>query len=504
MKTSTKAQIDVVIVGGGPVGLMCACELAQSNIHVIVLERRKERVRHSRALTLHPRTLEIFAMRGILDRFITRGYPLSTAHYAGLETRLDFSRLDTPFAYTLFLPQSITEEILEQRALELGVEIRRQHQLTNLQQTDSQVHLFIENETESYELTANYVIGADGARSLVRTCAEIDFTGSPSTFTAMLGDIILTEPPAERFLQFYNAHGSLLMMLIADGVYRFAMIDPLRYHIPPDVPVTIEELQASIERITNQTMSIQHAGWLSRVGSTHRQAASYRNKRIFLVGDAAHIHFPAGGQGLNVGLQDAVNLCWKLAAVIQEKAPLHLLDTYHVERHQAGAVLLKETLAQVHLLKDFTESGLALRELMSTLLTIPDVNRRFAEQISGINVVYPPLPILSAGSLAGHRCPNVDGSLLTGQREQLFTIMQHGHWVLLICGIGKNESLFAQLQPIMKRFQLECLSVDQFPPFLQIQVAVLIRPDGFIAWNTSDESSLIPNIEKTLTDIMLP
>ncbi len=309
----------VAVVGGGPVGLMAACELAIQDVKVVVLERRLDRVRNSRALTLHPRSLELMAMRGIADRFLARGKKLNTSHFAALDTRLNFKNLNTDFPYTLFIPQSITEGILEERALELGVVIKRGHTVKDLKQYETFVQLEIEQRETIYKIEVPYVIGADGARSIVRELSNIPFNGTNTTTTAILGDVILEDIPDTPFLSTSNINGILMMVPITTDVFRFAIVDPKNQTIPVHVAVTEKEFIDSIYSITGEHLQIKSTIWLSRFGNATKLANTYQHKRVFLAGDAAHIHFPAGGQGLNVGLQDAFNIGWKLGLAIKQK-----------------------------------------------------------------------------------------------------------------------------------------------------------------------------------------
>ncbi|MBM7116843.1 FAD-dependent monooxygenase [Archangium primigenium] len=434
-----RSEVDVAVVGGGPVGWMVACELALGGVRVSVHERRTERVSQSRALTLHPRSLEILALRGLADRFLARGRPLPLGHYAQLDTRLDFSPLDTAFPYTLFIPQSQTEALLEERARELGVDIQRGCRVTDLREDAEGVDLEGTREGgDTFQVRARYVVGADGARSAVRTLAGIAFPGTPATRSMMLGDVVLATPPATPGWSTVTAAGGMMLAPLGDGLHhRLVVNDPRRAGAPLSEPVTLEELAGSVRAIADTDFGMHSPRWLSRFGDETRLAATYRAGRVFLAGDAAHIHLPAGGQGLNVGLQDAMNLGWKLAGVLRGRAPDALLDSYHRERHGVGARLLRNTLSQTALLSDFGPAGLALREAVSGLLTLPEANRRLAEQIAAFDVAYAgsflPAPpgVEGTGGLVGRRLPELTLRGPRGEVRSLYALMHEGRWLVL-------------------------------------------------------------------------
>ena len=314
---------DVAVVGGGPVGMWLAAELHRGGVRPVVLERRAERPPYSKALTIYPRTVEQFAMRGLVDRWLAEGTPVPSSHFALLKNRLDFSFLNTRYPYTLFLPQRRTEELLEEHLAELGVPYLRQHAVTGLRQDETGVDLDVDSPEGPAVVRAAYAAGCDGAASVVRAAAGIDFAGTPDTWRTILGDIELADPPQAPALTLNQPGGSMYMVAIGGGRYRLAVIDHATLHDPVDKPVTFGELRASALRLAGTDFGMRETpdAWLSRVGNAARQAACYRAGRVLLAGDAAHIHYPAGGQGLNLGLQDATNLAWKLAAEIRGWAP---------------------------------------------------------------------------------------------------------------------------------------------------------------------------------------
>ncbi|WP_426749771.1 FAD-dependent monooxygenase [Myxococcus sp. Y35] len=479
--------IDVAVVGGGPTGLLLACELALASVKVRVFERREEPVRESRALTMHPRSLEVLALRGLESRALERGRPLPTGHFGLLDTRLDFSGLDTTFRYTLFLPQAITEALLAEHARKLGVDLLRGHVVEALSQDEEGVELTGSAQGARFRCRARYVVGADGARSAVRQLAGIGFPGTETTRTSMLGDVTLEHPPATPFLALTNARGNAVLVPLGNGMHRAIVTDAEREHTPLREPLSLDELRASLTRVAGSDFGMREPRWLSRFGDESRLAEHYRQERVFLAGDAAHMHYPAGGQGLNVGLQDAMNLGWKLAAVLREGAQETLLDTYHQERHPVGRALLSNTQAQSALM-GFTPEVLALRELMNGLLRLPAVNRQLAEQLGGLDVAYPqaPVPAPASGVLpgwTGRRLPDWTLRLADGDPCSLYAALHAGRWLWLHTRHAAAPASGWEPMPGWKP-RLEVLTLEAFADTSPLHGVdgLLVRPDGHVAW----------------------
>ena len=477
--------LDVAVVGGGPTGLWLTCELALAGVRVQVFERRAEPVRESRALTLHPRTLEVLALRGLEGRFLAQGRPLPTGHFAMLDTRLDFSVLDTRFPYTLFLPQAVTEALLEARARELGVDVLRGHTVEALRQDDDGVELEGTSSAGAFQVRARFVVGADGARSAVRRLAGIAFPGTDVTRTAMLGDVTLGEPPSQPAIGIANTRGGVMVVPMAPGVHRIVINDPLREHVSVREPVTMEELLASVTRLAGTDFGMKDPRWLSRFGNETRLADRYREGRVLLAGDAAHIHFPAGGQGLNVGLQDAMNLGWKLAAVVKDGAPEALLDSYMRERRPVGDALIRNTLAQTALMSA-TQETLALREVMSDMLRAPDLNRKLANAIGALDVGYPslevPAPRVDAPLLpewSGRRLCDLDLTRDEGADITLYAALHPGRWLMLGFGSGPLPRWEPGWPP--KATHLRARRPVGRAEFRDVG-GMLVRPDGHVGW----------------------
>ena len=480
---------DVAVVGGGPVGMWLAAELHRGGVRPVVLERRAERPPHSKALTIYPRSVEQFAMRGLVERWLAEGTPVPSSHFALLKNRLDFSFLDTRYPYTLFLPQRRTEELLQDHLAELGVPYLRQHTVTGLRQDDTGVDLDVESPEGRVVVRAAYVAGCDGAGSVVRAAAGIDFVGTPDTWQTVLGDIELTDPPQVPSLTLNQPGGSIYMVAIGAGRYRLAVIDHATLYDLTDEPVTFADLRASALRVAGTDFGMRESPgtWLSRVGSATRQAARYRAGRVLLAGDAAHIHYPAGGQGLNLGLQDATNLAWKLAAQIRGWAAPGLLDSYHGERCPVGLDVIEDSLAQCGLFANPSREGLALRDRFNSILGMhPSVCRELAVRLSGLAVRYP-----AAAPPGGQRVPDLD--LRDAPAATVFGLLHRAKFVLL------NLKPAPPAPPgFADRLTVVTAQLAEDHPEWGGARTVLIRPDGYIAWSSRDDCP--PPLDRWLGD----
>nr|WP_082534889.1 FAD-dependent monooxygenase [Nonomuraea pusilla] len=454
----------VVIAGAGPTGLMLACELRLAGVDVLVLERLTERrTVESRAGGLHIRTMETLDQRGLLDRFLERGRPRQGVHFSGLP--LDVSDMRTRHPYLLFILQSEVERLLEERAAEAGARLRRGAEVAGFTQDDEGVTVEL---ADGSRVRAGYLVGCDGGRSTVRRLAGIEFPGTPATMTALLGDVELAEPPADDIFQERREHGSFSVLSFGPDWYR-VLTSEFDHVADRDEPVTLETLRAALIKIAGTDFGMHSPRWLSRHGDAARQAARYREGRVLLAGDAAHIHFPAGGQGLNTGMQDAVNLGWKLAAVVHGRSPDLLLDTYQAERHPVAARVLQNTRAQTALWR-VDEHTSALREVLGDLIGIDEVRLRLAAMITATDVRY---PMEGTDDLLGRRIPDLD--LGHGRVHEL---LHRARAVLL--DLGGLPPLDAVVTGWADRVDLvrarpaegSDLGAD----------AVLIRPDGHVAW----------------------
>ncbi|MFD6423274.1 FAD-dependent monooxygenase [Streptomyces sp. NPDC060198] len=469
-------QAEVVVVGAGPTGLWLAAELRLQGVPVTVLDARTEPSPHSKALTVHPRTVEILAMRGLTE-VIEAGTPLPFGHFGALASRLDFRGLDTPYPFTLLLPQARTEALLEAHARTRGTDVRRGHRVTGLEQGPKSVRLSVDAAEGPYAIEARYVVGCDGTRSTVRKAAGITFPGTDSTVWGWLADVVLDAPPAGPVTEF-GAAGGVMAVPLPDGLTRFVGIDAAGDR--PDGPEpTLEEVRASAVRVLGTDFGMRDPRWLSRFGNATRQAAMYRSGRILLAGDAAHMHFPAGGVGLNVGFQDATNLGWKLAATLLGTAPEGLLDSYHSERHPVGARLLASTRAQTALMTARTVEGQALRAHLSELIDrVPEFSRALAEQLGALDVAYLPADPDTAHPLTGTRAPD----LAFAEGGSLFALLREGRYVLLELG-GGPDAAPTRAEATLPHGTLRHTARPVEPTGRWSGLhSVLLRPDGHVAY----------------------
>ncbi|MFI6001376.1 monooxygenase [Streptomyces sp. NPDC051366] len=490
---------DVIVVGAGPTGLMLAGELALAGVRTRVVERRDAPQQDSRALTLHPRSVELMDQRGLAGRFLTLGRTVPGWHFAGLDTQLDFGALDSRHAYTLFLAQARTEALLEERARELGVEIRRGYETTGLRQDRDGVEVDVRGPAGLETVRARYVAGCDGGRSIVRQEAGIDFPGTAETLTGILGDFTVADPDS---LGRARAKGVLAIPL-EGGLTRFVLIDPERMRTPAGEPATVEEFRDSLVRICGSDCGIDRPRWLSRFGNATRLAERYRSDRVLLAGDAAHIHFPAAGQGLNTGLQDAMNLGWKLAAEIRGWAPPGLLDTYHDERYPVGLAVTENTevqtlLAELTLVPSYQRPAAALRKLLEDLLGIKEVNRRLAGLVSALGVGYPAADP-GADPLVGARMPDIALSIAGSTASRAYELLHEGRFVLLnlaeeqdfdVDGGAGGDGGWAD------RVTAVTTTGHRGHPGLDGVAEVLVRPDGHIAWATRTTDAAVRRTER--------
>jgi 2-polyprenyl-6-methoxyphenol hydroxylase-like FAD-dependent oxidoreductase len=468
--------IDVVIAGGGPTGMMLAGELRLHGVRVLVLEKEAEPTPYVRALGLHVRSIEMLDQRGLLERFLAEGtkHPLG-GFFAGLAKPAP-GRLDTAHGYVLGIPQPVTDRLLAEHAAELGAEIRRGCELVGLSQDDDGVTAELADGTR---LRSRYLVGCDGGRSTVRKLLGVGFPGEPSRVETLMGEMEVAASPEELatvMAEVRKTHFRFGAMPIREGVHR--VIVPAE-GVTEDrtAPPTFEEFRQQLHKFAGTDLGVHSPRWLSRFGDATRQAERYRTGRALLAGDAAHVHPPTGGQGLNLGLQDAFNLGWKLAAELRGWAPQGLLDSYHTERHPVAAAVLDNTRAQMHLLAP--EPGpQAVRRLLAELMDFEDVNRLLIEKVTAIAVRY---DCGEGHELLGRRLRDVGL-----QRGRLYERMRDGRG-LLLDQTGGRLSVAGWSDRVGHVVDVsEELDVP----------AVLLRPDGHVAWIGDDQQDLLDRLPR--------
>jgi 3-(3-hydroxy-phenyl)propionate hydroxylase len=462
---------DVVIAGGGPTGLMLAGELALAGIDVAVVERRPNQdLAGSRAGGLHARTIEVLDQRGIADRFVSEGKVAQVAGFAWI--RLDISDFPTRHNYGLGLWQNHIERILAGWVDELKVPVYREREVTGFAQDDSGVDVAL---SDGKSLRTEYLVGCDGGRSLIRKAAGIEFAGSDPTISHLIAEVELADEPEWGMLN--DARGVHGLSRMPDGGPVRVMLT--EQHLGSTSEPSLRDLSEALIAVFGTDYGVHSPTWISRFTDMARQAASYRNGRVLLAGDAAHVHYPVGGQGLNIGVQDAVNLGWKLAQVVKRTSPESLLDTYQAERHPVAARVLRNTMAQVALLRRPDDRINALRDTMSELLGMDEPRKRIAAEMSGLGIHY---DLGDGHPLLGRRMPDLD--LVTANGPLRFFALLHDARPVLL-NLGEAGAL--DIAPWADRVQLidaEYFGVWELPVIGVVTApsVVLIRPDGYVAW----------------------
>jgi 3-(3-hydroxy-phenyl)propionate hydroxylase len=460
----------VVIAGGGPTGLMLAAELALAGVDVAIVERRASRdLDGSRAGGLHARTIEVLDQRGVAERFVSAGQVHPFVGYAG--TFLDISDFPTRHNYLLALWQSDFERILAGWVDEFGVPILRGCEVVGFAQDDTGVDVEVSGDTS---LRAEYLVGCDGGRSLIRKAAGIDFPGWDPTTSHLIAEVEMDEEPEIGMRPEGGGIGPV-NRAEGGGPYRVVLLEK---HVKHTSEPTMQDLSEALIAAYGTDYGVHSPTWISRFTDMTRQAASYREGRVLLAGDAAHVHGPQGGQGLNTGVQDAVNLGWKLAQVVNQTSPESLLDTYHAERHPVGARVLHNTMAQVALGRT-DERSRALRDTMLELLSMDEPRKRTAAMISGLDIHY---DLGEAHPLLGRRMPDLDLVTANGPLR-VFALLHDARPVLLNLG----EPGGFDITPWADRVQsidAEYAGIWELPALgaVTAPTGVLIRPDGYVAW----------------------
>jgi len=414
------------------------------------------------------------------------GVPIPTGHYATLDSRLNFGFIDTRFPFTLFIPQEKTEELLEEYAISLGVDVRRDYNVTQVLAVDGGAEVRGTSPSGDFALAARYLVGTDGARSIVRDAAEIEFPGYEGDSTFILGDVVLGAPLPAPVISMVNPNGCMMIAPLGDGKHhRIVLLDPDNRGVSKTSELTLDELATSAAKIAGADFAPSAPIWLSRFNNETRLATAYRSGPYFLAGDAAHIHMPAGGQGMNVGIQDAMNLGWKLAAVIKGEAPTELLDSYQAERRPVGQQLHDNTLAQTSLMTAFDPAGQALRKTMNRIVAMPEVNQQLALELSAFGVRYP-TPLL--GGEAGDSDEPIVGGRIgdcalrneDGSETTLYALLGNGRWLHLQLS-GDATAPLPDWLPRESVTFAKATQGDKDSTALAGIAAIVIRPDGHVA-----------------------
>jgi len=464
------SEHEVIIAGGGPTGLMLAGELALGGVDVAIIERRmNQEVEGSRASGLHPRSIELLDQRGIAERFISQGEKHRVVPFAGVI--LDASDRPTRHNYTLALWQAKIERGLADWVSELAVRTYRGCEIKGFVSNDAQVEIALQ---DGRKMRSHYLVGCDGGRSLVRKTAGIDFPGWEPELSYLIFEADMANEPPLGIR--YGERGLYALGKLNEGDRIRGVLTEQR--LERDEKPTDDQLSQTLIAAYGSDFGVDNITWLSRFTDAARQAASYRKGRILLAGDSAHVHSPVGGQGLNIGLQDAVNLGWKLAQVVKGISPDRLLDTYHTERHPVGAALLKQTLALTALHRGDDRTN-ALRELMARTVQLDEPRKWYGAMMSGLDIRY---DCGEGHPLLGRRMPDLDIVTADGP-TRVFALLHDARPVLL--NLGEPGALAAEgwsdrVRLVDAKFdgvcELPVVGAVAIPP------AILIRPDGHVAW----------------------
>ncbi|MFE1856896.1 FAD-dependent monooxygenase [Streptomyces sp. NPDC059489] len=476
MKVLTEIETEVVVVGAGPTGLMLACELTLAGVETVVLEKLPERIRQVKGGAIQPRTAEMLELRGLLEPLRRRAVlrePIG-GHFAALPVPLDCAPWRTRHPHPIAIPQWEIEAVLEERAIGAGARVLRGAAVSAVRADEDGVVV----TAGDLRVRARYLAACDGGHSTVRKLLGLPFPGRPGTHQAVLADIRLSAvsplvPQEMGHISTLTRQGGgywAMLTPLGGDRYRFTFGRADRADVDRDTPVTHEEITAALRAVYGQETSLGGVDNSSRFGDATRQLEDYRAGRVLFAGDAAHIHPPLGGQGLNLGIQDAYNLGWKLASVVQGRAPSDLLDSYQAERHPVGAQVLHHTSAQRVLADPHpNEDVAALRAIFIDLMRLPDANRHLAGLMSGLSLRYE-LP--GKHPLTGRRVPDTD-LVTTAGPTRLSALFASGHAVLLdLTGAVPAE---LELPPRVDLVRATC--VDDLGA-----AALLIRPDGYVGW----------------------
>jgi rifampicin monooxygenase len=465
---------DVIIAGCGPTGAMLAAELRLHDVRVLVLEKETEPASVARIVGLHIRSIELMAMRGLLERFLEHGRRRPAAGFFAAISKPAPEGVDSAHAYLLGIPQPVVERLLEEHATELGAEVRRGSELIDFEQDDDGVTVEL---ADGQQLRSRYLVGCDGAHSTVRARLGVGFPGEASRSETLMGDMDVGAPQEEiaaKVAEIRETDKRFALGPAGDGGYR--VVIPVAGVSDRAEPPSLEEFKHQLWTIAGTDFGVHSPRWLSRFGDATRLAERYRVGRVLLAGDAAHIHPPTGGQGLNLGVQDAFNLGWKLAAHVHGWGPETLLDTYEAERHPVAEDVLDNTRAQMELLS--TEPGpKAVRRLLTVLMDFDEVNRYLIEKIAAIDIRY---DFGEGPDLLGRRLRDIEV-----EQGRLYDLLHRGRGLLL----DRTERLTVGGWSDRVDYLPDRTAALDVP-------SVLLRPDGHVAWIGDDQQDLAVHLAR--------
>ncbi|MFF4325729.1 FAD-dependent monooxygenase [Streptomyces sp. NPDC001591] len=476
--------VEVIVVGAGGAGLTLATELALAGVPAVVLDQLPGRNLQSRAGAIQPRTAEMLALRGLLDDALGRSvdYRLAGGHFAGLPVPLDYAAWDTRYPHPVLLPQDQLEAVLEDRLTALGGRVLREHRMTGLQQDADGVTVTVSAPDGERSVRGRYLVACDGAHSTVRKIVGAAFPGQAATVRMATADLVLTGAVDEstsghissRIHTSPEGHFAMIIPL-ANGLQKLIFSGPRTALAERDAPVTAEEVREVLRATHGGTLDVAEIRYASRFSDASRQLEHYRHGSVFFAGDSAHIHSPAGGQGLNLGVQDAFNLGWKLAAVLRGEVGEELLDTYQTERHPVAARVLALTRAQGVVMGPQRDGGVGeLRDVLTDLLRLPEANRYMAGVMSGLDLCLPS-PDAAPHPLLGLRMPDLDLVAADGERLRFSDLTRAGGGVLL----DLTGAPLAAAAPWADR--VTCVRARAESGVAGAE-AILVRPDGYVSW----------------------